>query len=71
MKIRREEPVCAVKDNCETELFKIKSRHLDHLCEELESFGSSRFLDASSYEYFNVLLKEMYMRSSLRRASRM
>lgn len=60
-----------VGNRCETALFSTKFQFLDHLFEDLDRFGNLRVLNASFLAFFEVGLRIAYMRTAIRRASRM
>lgn len=51
-----EKNVSVRKDYYESVLFTMKFHLVHDLCEDLNFFGSLTFMDASSYEQFNVFL---------------
>lgn len=70
MKDLKERSICTFKDHCELGSFTIKFHVVNHICEDLEKFEIVRFLGASAYGHFNVVLYRAYFRTSVRRASR-
>lgn len=59
----KERTGCRFDKNYETGLFTVKSHLLYHLCENLNRFGTVRFLYASAYEHYIVFLKRANMRT--------
>lgn len=54
----KERDVCVFQKNFETELFTMNINVADHLHEDLDTFGSVRFLYASSYSISRRVLEE-------------
>lgn len=56
--VGRKNCLCLFEEPCETGLFTMRFQVLDHLCPDLDEFGSEIFLYASEYENFNVVMRE-------------
>lgn len=48
----------------------MKLHLIDHQCDDPEKFFGTQILDAALYEHFNVALRRVYRRSSMRGAKR-
>lgn len=68
---RIEGTVSLFKKHCKITLFTIKFDLLDHLLEDLDKFGSVKFLCALAFEHFNIFLKRSYRETYIRSASRL
>lgn len=56
---------------CECRMFTTKLHLFDHLCNDLQNFGSIQSLDAARYEHFSFVLKRAHRRTSMRRVAEM
>lgn len=63
----RERTICVSEEHCKTEICTIWLDLLSHVGEGLDTFGTVRCLDASIFEYFNMVFKRAYRRWSVRR----
>lgn len=58
------------EEKCENGLFTINFQLLDHICENLGSFKTVKFLNISPYEYSHFILKRVHLKKSVRRVTR-